>query len=177
MDRLHSTTILCVRRDGQVAMAGDGQVSFGNTVIKQKACKIRRAAKHPVLAGFAGGAADGFALFERFEAKLEEFRGNVTRATVELAKDWRMDRQLRKLEAMLIVADRDQSFLLSGVGDIVEPDDGIVAVGSGGPYATAAARALLRHTALSARAIVTEGLRIAGELCIYTNLELTVEEL
>lgn len=160
-----------------MALAGDGQVSMGNTIIKQKACKIRRMEKEKVIAGFAGSAADGFTLFERFEAKLDEFRGNFTRAAVELAKDWRMDRALRRLEALLLVANGEKIFVISGSGDVVEPDDGIAAIGSGGPYATAAARALVRHSTLSARQIVEEAMRIASEVCVFTNAEITIEEL
>ena len=158
-------------------MAGDGQVTFGNTVIKQGARKIRRLHNDAILAGFAGSAADAFALFTRFEAKLEQYRGNLERSAVELAKDWRSDRILRRLEAMLIVADKSSTFLLSGTGDLIEPDDGIVAVGSGGPYALAAARALARHSGLPARDIAEQAMTIAGEICIYTNRVLTVEEL
>ncbi|MBI2345801.1 MAG: ATP-dependent protease subunit HslV [Deltaproteobacteria bacterium] len=174
---IRSTTILGVRRDGKVALAGDGQVSHGNTIIKQKACKIRRMQAFPVIAGFAGGAADGFTLFERFEGKLEEFRGNLLRAAVELAKDWRMDRALRRLEALLLVASDEEILIISGNGDVVEPDDDIAAIGSGGPYAVAAARALIRHTPLSAREVVAEAMRIASEICVFTNPEITIEEL
>jgi ATP-dependent HslUV protease subunit HslV len=158
-------------------MAGDGQVTFGNTVLKQSAKKIRRLYNDSILAGFAGSAADSFALFARFEAKLEQYRGNLERAAVELARDWRTDRLLRRLEAMLIVADPKSTFLLSGTGDLIEPDDGIVAVGSGGPFALAAARALAKHSELDAREIATEAMRIAGDICIYTNQTLTIEEL
>jgi len=158
-------------------MAGDGQVTFGNTVLKQSAKKIRRLYNDSILAGFAGSAADSFALFARFEAKLEQYRGNLERSAVELARDWRTDRLLRRLEAMLIVADKHSTFLLSGTGDLIEPDDGIVAVGSGGPFAMAAARALIRHSQLDARQIATEAMRIAADICIYTNSNLTVEEL
>lgn len=172
-----STTILCVHRDGKVALAGDGQVSLGNTIMKQTACKIRRIDAHQVIAGFAGSAADGFTLFERFEAKLEEFRGNLPRAAVELAKDWRMDRALRRLEALLLVANREKMFVLSGSGDVIEPDDGIAAIGSGGPYALAAARALGRHTPLGAREIVEQAMRIASEICVFTNQQIAVEEI
>ena len=158
-------------------MAGDGQVTLGNTVLKQSAKKIRRLYNDSILAGFAGSAADSFALFSRFEAKLEQYRGNLERSAVELARDWRTDRLLRRLEAMLIIADKRSTFLLSGTGDLIEPDDGIVAVGSGGPFAMAAARALIRHSQLDARQIATEAMRIAADICIYTNPNLTVEEL
>jgi len=158
-------------------MAGDGQVTLGNTVLKQSAKKIRRLYNDSILAGFAGSAADSFALFARFEAKLEQYRGNLERSAVELARDWRTDRLLRRLEAMLIVADKQSTFLLSGTGDLIEPDDGIVAVGSGGPFAMAAARALIRHSQLDARQIATEAMRIAADICIYTNPNLTIEEL
>lgn len=158
-------------------MAGDGQVTLGNTVLKQSAKKIRRLYNDSILAGFAGSAADSFALFARFEAKLEQYRGNLERSAVELARDWRTDRLLRRLEAMLIVADKRSTFLLSGTGDLIEPDDGIVAVGSGGPFAMAAARALIAHSQLDARQIATEAMLIAADICIYTNPNLTVEEL
>jgi ATP-dependent HslUV protease subunit HslV len=158
-------------------MAGDGQVTFGATVLKHGARKIRRLYKESILAGFAGSAADSFALFSRFEAKLEQYRGNLERSAVELARDWRTDRLLRRLEAMMIVADRSSTFLLSGTGDLIEPDDGIVAVGSGGPFALAAARALARHSQLSAREIAEEAMAIAAGICIYTNSHLTIEEL
>jgi len=158
-------------------MAGDGQVTLGNTVLKHSAKKIRRLYNDSILAGFAGSAADSFALFSRFEAKLEQYRGNLERSAVELARDWRTDRLLRRLEAMLIVADKRSTFLLSGTGDLIEPDDGIVAVGSGGPFAMAAARALIRHSHLDARQIATEAMGIAADICIYTNPNLTIEEL
>jgi ATP-dependent HslUV protease subunit HslV len=158
-------------------MAGDGQVTFGQTVVKQKANKIRRLYNERILAGFAGSAADSFALFSRFESKLEQYRGNLHRSAVELAKDWRTDRVLRRLEAMLIVLDKDTTFLLSGNGDLIEPDDGIVAIGSGGPYALAAARALAGNTDLDARAIAEKAMAIAGEICIYTNATIALEEL
>ena len=158
-------------------MAGDGQVTLGNTVLKQSAKKIRRLYNDSILAGFAGSAADSFALFSRFEAKLEQYRGNLERSAVELARDWRTDRLLRRLEAMLIVADKRSTFLLSGTGDLIEPDDGIVAVGSGGPFAMAAARALIRHSHLDARQIANEAMGIAADICIYTNQNLTIEEL
>ncbi|MFA5026698.1 MAG: ATP-dependent protease subunit HslV [Candidatus Methylomirabilota bacterium] len=172
-----STTILAVRHQGCVAMAGDGQVSLGDRVMKHTARKVRRLAGGTVVAGFAGSAADALALFARFEAKLEEFPGNLPRAAVELAKEWRTDRALRRLEAVLAVADRQSSLILSGTGDIIEPDDGIIGIGSGGGYAAAAARALVRHSSLSAREIAEEAMRIAASLCIYTNDQLTVEEL
>jgi ATP-dependent HslUV protease subunit HslV len=174
---IHATTILAVRHQGKTVLAGDGQVTLGNTVIKQSARKIRRLYNETILAGFAGSAADSFALFSRFESKLEQYRGNLERAAVELARDWRTDRLLRRLEAMLIVADQKTTFLLSGTGDLIEPDDGIVAVGSGGPYALSAARALARHSQLSARQIAEESMAIAGDICIYTNRTINVEEL
>ena len=174
---IHATTILAVRHQERTVVASDGQVTFGNTVMKQGARKVRRLYNDSILAGFAGSAADAFALFSRFEAKLEQYRGNLERASVELARDWRADRMLRRLEAMLIVADRKSTFLLSGTGDLIEPDDGIVAVGSGGPFAMAAARALVKHSPLGARQIVEESMRIAADICIYTNPNLTVEEL
>jgi ATP-dependent HslUV protease subunit HslV len=172
-----STTIICVRRKGKVAVAGDGQVTLGDTVIKHGARKIRRLYNDRILAGFAGSSADSFALFSRFEAKLEQFHGNLSRAAVELAKDWRTDRALRHLEAVMIVADEKGTFLIAGNGDLIEPDDGIVAIGSGGAYALAAARALLKYTDLSAREIAEEAMRIAGKICIYTNESVTIEEL
>lgn len=172
-----STTILAVRRGDQAVLAGDGQVTFGQTVVKQRARKIRRLYNDRILAGFAGSAADSFALFARFESKLEQYRGNLERSAVELAKDWRSDRLLRRLEAMLIVLDKSATFLLSGTGDLIEPDDGVVAIGSGGPYALAAARALVAHTDLPARAIAERAMHIAGEICIYTNASIVVEEL
>lgn len=173
----HATTVLCVRRDSRVVMAGDGQVTLGETVIKHSARKIRRLFNDRVLAGFAGSTADALSLFSRFESKLQEQHGNLARAAVELAKDWRTDRSLRHLEALLLVADAKQTLLLSGNGDVIEPDDGISAIGSGGPVALAAARALIRHTRLSAREIVQEALRLASEICIYTNANFTIEEL
>ena len=172
-----STTVICVRHNGRLAMAGDGQVSLGQTVLKHTARKIRRLHKDKVLAGFAGATSDAFALFSRFENKLEEYRGNLGRAAIELAKDWRLDKALRQLDALLIVADKDAAFLISGTGDVVEPDDGILAIGSGGPYALAAARALIAHTDLGAREIATEALDIAAGICVYTNRKTTVEEL
>lgn len=171
------TTIACVRRDDQVAIAGDGQVSLGNTVMKQSACKIRTMYDGRVLAGFAGSTADAFTLFEKFEGKLQEHRGNLARAAVELAKDWRTDRILRRLEALLIVADRDVTLILSGAGDVIEPESGIAAIGSGGPYAQAAARALLEHTELPAAEIARSALNIAADICVYTNNQITVEKL
>jgi len=172
-----STTVICIRHKGEIAMAGDGQVTLGQTILKHSARKIRRLYKDRVLAGFAGATSDAFALFSRFENKLEEFRGNLSRAAIELAKEWRMDKALRQLEALLIVADKESSFLISGTGDVVEPDDGIIAIGSGGPYALAAARALVKHTNLSAREIALEALRISSEICVYTNQNIIVEEL
>ncbi len=174
---IRSTTIICVRRDGRLAIAGDGQVTVGETILKQTACKLRRLYKGQVLAGFAGSTSDAFALFARFEGKLEEYKGNLSRAAIELAKDWRLDKALRQLQALMIVADKESSFLISGTGDVVEPDDGIIAIGSGGPYALAAARALLAHTGLPAREIALEAARIASGICIYTNGEIVVEEL
>ena len=173
----HSTTILAVRQGEHTVLAGDGQVTFGQTVMKQGARKIRRLYHDRILAGFAGSAADSFALFSRFEAKLEQYRGNLERSAVELARDWRTDRALRRLEAMLIVADKDAMFLLSGTGDLIQPDDGLVAIGSGGPYALAAARALTRHTSLSARDVAEQSMAIAADICIYTNHQIVVEEL
>jgi ATP-dependent HslUV protease subunit HslV len=173
---LRSTTILAVRRGGAVALAGDGQVTLGNTVLKHGARKIRRVADG-VLLGFAGSTADGLTLFEKLEQKLAAFHGNLPRAAVELAKEWRTDRVLRRLEALMVVADREHVFVLSGSGDIVEPDDGVAAVGSGGPYALAAARALLKHSTLSAEEIAREALRLASEICVFTNDRITVEVL
>jgi ATP-dependent HslUV protease subunit HslV len=173
----HATTILAVRRDERAVLAGDGQVTLGNTVVKQSARKIRRLYNDSILAGFAGSAADSFALFARFEAKLEQYRGNLERSAVELAKDWRTDRALRRLEAMLLVLDRRSMFLLSGTGDLIEPDDGIIGIGSGGAFAQAAASALSRHTDLSPRDIAQHAMTIAAEICIYTNANLTIEEL
>jgi len=174
---IRATTVVCVRRDGQVAVAGDGQVTVGNTVMKHGAAKVRRLYHDKILAGFAGSAADAFALFSRFEAKLEEYRGNMERAVVELAKDWRMDKYLRQLQAMLIVANSEKAYLVSGTGDLIQPDDGILAIGSGGPYALAAARALMKHTNLTAVQIAEESLRTAAAICIYTNDNITVESL
>jgi ATP-dependent HslUV protease, peptidase subunit HslV len=174
---IRSTTILCVRHEGRVAIAGDGQVTLDKIVLKHSARKIRRLYNDRVLAGFAGATSDAFALFARFEAKLEEYKGNLSRAAIELAKDWRMDKALRQLQALMIVADASDSFLISGTGDVVQPDDGILAIGSGGPYALAAARALVRNTQLTAPEIAGRALAIAAEICIYTNDRITVEEL
>jgi ATP-dependent HslUV protease, peptidase subunit HslV len=175
--RTLATTVIAVARDGRLSMASDGQVTVGNTVVKQGAQKVRKAAKHEVLIGFAGGAADALALTERLEAKLDEQRGNVRRAAVELARDWRTDRALRRLEALLVVGDTQHVLVVSGNGDVIEPDDGIAAVGSGGPYALAAARALAGHTGLSAEEIASEALRLASEICIYTNDRISVVNL
>lgn len=174
---MHATTILAVRHRDRAVLAGDGQVTLGATVVKHSARKIRRLYSDSVLAGFAGSAADSFALFSRFEAKLDQYRGNLERSAVELARDWRTDRALRRLEAMLLVLDRKSMFLLSGTGDLIEPDDGIVGIGSGGAFAQAAAKALVRHSALDARAVAEEAMAIAAEICIYTNNQLTIEEL
>lgn len=174
---MHATTVLAVRHHDRAVMASDGQVTLGTTVVKHAAKKIRRLYNDRILAGFAGSAADSFALFSRFEAKLEQYRGNLERSAVELAKDWRTDRTLRRLEAMLIVMDGKSTYLLSGTGDLIEPDDGIIAVGSGGPYAMAAAKALAAHTELDARAIAQESMTIAGRICIYTNGNITLETL
>ena len=174
---MHGTTILSVRRNGRVVIGGDGQVTLGNTVIKANARKVRRLYQDQILAGFAGGTADAFTLFERFEGKLEKHQGNLTRAAVELAKDWRTDRMLRRLEALLAVADRNASLIISGNGDVIEPEGGLIAIGSGGPFAQAAARALLESTELDARAIAERALGIAADICIYTNRSLTIEEL
>ncbi|HXW05357.1 MAG TPA: ATP-dependent protease subunit HslV [Vicinamibacterales bacterium] len=174
---VHATTVLAVRHQQQAVMASDGQVTFGNTVFKHTARKIRRLYQDRILAGFAGSAADSFALFARFEAKLEQYRGNLERSAVELAKDWRTDRLLRRLEAMLVVMDARATYLLSGTGDLIEPDDGIIAIGSGGAYAMAAARALARHTQLTAREIAEESMSVAAAICIYTNANVTIETL
>jgi ATP-dependent HslUV protease subunit HslV len=174
---IRSTTVICVRHKGKVAMAADGQVTMGQTILKQTAQKIRRLAKGDVLAGFAGATSDAFALFARFEVKLEEYRGNLSRAAIELAKDWRMEKSLRQLDALLVVANAETSLLISGTGDVVEPDDGLIAIGSGGPYALAAARALVRHTDFGARRIAEEALTISAGICVYTNNTITVEEL
>jgi ATP-dependent HslUV protease subunit HslV len=174
---VHATTVLCVRHRGGVAIGADGQVTLGQTVVKASARKVRKLYHDRVLAGFAGTAADAFTLFSRFEAKLEEHRGNLPRAAVELAKDWRVDRVLRRLEALLAVADADHSLIVSGNGDVIEPDDGLIGIGSGGPYALAAARALVGHSDLDVKSIVTEAMRIAAAICIYTNDHITVESL
>lgn len=165
----HATTVICIRHKGKIAMAGDGQVSMGETILKKKANKIRTLFKGKVIAGFAGATSDAFALFSRFEGKLEEFRGNLSRAAIELAKDWRMDKALRRLEALLIVADKDNSFLISGTGDVIEPDDGIIAIGSGGPFALAAARALVKYTDMSAKKIALEAMKISSDIDVYTT--------
>ncbi len=177
MEQFRGTTILSVRRGNKVVVGGDGQVSMGNTVMKGNARKVRRLYNERVLAGFAGGTADAFTLFERFEGKLEKYSGNLTRSAVELAKDWRTDRMLRRLEALLIVADTEASLIISGNGDVIEPEHNLMAIGSGGPFAQAAARALLQNTELDARTIVEKGLGIAAEICVYTNHNLTIEEL
>jgi ATP-dependent HslUV protease subunit HslV len=174
---LHATTVVCVRHRGQVAIAADGQVSIGQTIVKANARKVRKLYHDRIVSGFAGTAADAFTLFSRFEAKLDEHRGNLARAAVELAKDWRTDRVLRRLEALLAVADREQSFIVSGTGDVIEPDDGLIGIGSGGPFALAAARALVAHSDLDAKAIVTEAMRVAAGICVYTNDHVTVETL
>jgi ATP-dependent HslUV protease subunit HslV len=176
MDQFHGTTIVCVHRDGKVAVGGDGQVTLGNTIMKGNARKVRRLRQGNVLAGFAGGTADAFTLFEYFERKLEQ-HGQLQRAAIELAKDWRSDRLLRRLEALLCVADKSQSLLISGTGDVIEPERSLLAIGSGGPYAQAAAQALLENTELDARSIVERSLEIAGEICIYTNRQIHIEEL
>ena len=174
---LHGTTILAVRRNGKTAIAGDGQVTIGATVMKHNAKKIRKMYNDKILAGFAGATADAFTLFEKFESKLEQYRGNLTRAAVELAKDWRTDKILRRLELIIIIADNERSFILSGNGDVIEPENGVAAIGSGGAYALAAARALIEHTQLDAKIIVEEAMKIAADICIYTNKEITIEEL
>jgi ATP-dependent HslUV protease subunit HslV len=175
--KIRSTTVLCVRRDGKVVMAGDGQVTFGSEVLKSTAKKLRRLYNDQIVAGFAGSTADAFSLFARFEAKLEQYNGNLPRSVVELAKDWRTDRVLRHLEALLLVADTQNTFIISGNGDVIEPDDSVAAIGSGGPIALSAAIALLHHTKLSAKQIVQEAMSIAGKTCIYTNDNVTFEEL
>jgi ATP-dependent HslUV protease, peptidase subunit HslV len=174
---IHATTIICVRKNGKVAIASDGQVTLGETVIKHGAKKIRRLYNEKIVAGFAGSSADSFALFSRFESKLEQYHGNLSRAAVELAKDWRTDRSLRHLEAVMIVADEKNTFLISGTGDLIEPDDGIIGVGSGGAFALAAARALNKFTNLSAKEIALESMQIAGKICIFTNESISIEEL
>ena len=176
-EKIRSTTVICVRRDDKVVMAGDGQVTLGQEVIKSTARKLRRLYNDKIVAGFAGSTADAFALFARFESKLEQFNGNLARAVVELAKEWRTDRVLRHLEALLLVADAKSTYVVSGTGDVIEPDEGAAAIGSGGPFATAAATALLRNTKLSARRIAEEAMAIAGKICIYTNENVTYEEL
>ena len=175
--RIRSTTVLAVRRDGKAVIAGDGQVTMGDTIMKSGARKVRRLYNDKVVAGFAGASADAFALFQRFESKLEQFHGQLNRAAVELAKDWRTDKMMRNLEALLVVSDNQSTLVISGNGDVIEPDDGIVAIGSGGPYALSAARALARHTNLSARQIAEEAMKVAGEICIYSNLNLVIEEI
>jgi ATP-dependent HslUV protease subunit HslV len=174
---VHATTILAVRHRDRAVLAGDGQVTLGQTIVKHGARKTRRLYNNQILAGFAGSAADSFALFSRFEAKLEQFRGNLERSAVELAKDWRMDRALRRLEAMLVVVDKKSTFLLSGTGDLIEPDDGIIGIGSGGAFAQAAAKALARHSELDARSIAEQAMTIAAEICVYTNTSISIEEL
>jgi len=176
-NRIRSTTILCVRRNNKVVMAGDGQVTLGQEVLKANARKLRRLYNSKVIAGFAGSTADAFALFARFEAKLEQYNGNLPRAVVELAKEWRTDRVLRHLEALLLVADAGNTYIVSGTGDVIEPDDNIASIGSGGPFATAAAKALLENTKLSAREIVEKSMHIAGKICIYTNESISYEEI
>ncbi|NOZ64788.1 MAG: ATP-dependent protease subunit HslV [Caldiserica bacterium] len=173
----HRTTILCVQRKGKTVMGGDGQVSLGESVVKGKAKKVRKIYGGKVLAGFSGSTADALTLLEKFEGKLESFQGNLTRAAIEVARDWRTDRALRRLEALLIVADKEHSFLLSGSGDVIEPDDGIIGIGSGGNFAVSAARALTKHSSLSIKEIVEESLRIAAEICVFTNHNMTIEEL
>jgi len=173
----HGTTIIAIRQNGKVAIAGDGQVTLGSTVMKKGVVKVRRMLEGKVIAGFAGSTADAMTLFDKFESKLESTRGNITKAVIELAKDWRTDRILRKLEALLIVADREHTFIISGTGDVIEPEEGIAAIGSGGAYALAAAKMLVRHTSLDARTIAEEALKAAAEICIYTNNNITVEEL
>ena len=177
MEQYKGTTVLSVRRNGRIALGGDGQVSLGNTIMKGNAKKIRRLYKDKIIAGFAGGTADAFTLFERFEKKLEEHNGQLARAAVELAKDWRTDRMLRRLEALLAVADKDTSLIISGNGDVIEPEDALIAIGSGGPYAQAAARAMLDYTELEAKDIVENALNIAANICIYTNTNISIEEL
>lgn len=173
----HATTILCVRRNDKVAIGGDGQVTMSNTILKQNAKKIRKMYGDRVIAGFAGATADAFTLFEKFEGKLESYRGNITRAAVELAKDWRTDKILRRLEALLIVADKEHIFIISGNGDVIEPEEGIAAIGSGGPFAQAAAKALFENTELNATEIIEKAMRIAAQICIYTNENISIEEL
>ncbi len=174
---IKGTTILCVRKNGKVAIAGDGQVTMGNTVLKHNAKKIRTMYDGKIVAGFSGATADAFTLFERFETKIESYRGNIKRAAVELAKDWRTDKILRRLEALLVISDKEYTFIISGTGDVIEPEDGIAAIGSGGPYAQAAAKALFLNTDIAAREIVEKSMKIASDICIYTNENLTIEEL
>jgi ATP-dependent HslUV protease subunit HslV len=174
---IKGTTILCIRRDGKVAIGGDGQITMGNTVLKHNARKIRRMYGEKVLTGFSGATADALTLFEKFEGKLESYRGNITRAAVELAKDWRTDKILRRLEALLLIADIEHTFIISGTGDVIEPEEGVAAIGSGGPYAQAAAKALYENTSLSAREIVEKSMKITADICIYTNENITIEEL
>ena len=174
---IHATTILAIRHRDRAVLAGDGQVTLGDTIVKQSAKKVRRLYNDKILAGFAGSAADSFALFSRFESKLEQYRGNLERSAVELAKDWRTDRALRRLEAMLVIVDKSSMFLLSGTGDLIEPDEGVIGIGSGGPYALAAAKALIRHTDLDARAIAERAMSVAASICIFTNATLSIEEL
>ncbi len=171
------TTVLCVRKDGKVAIGGDGQVTLGQIVLKHNAKKIRKMYNNSIIAGFAGATADAFTLFEKFEGKLETYRGNLTRAAVELAKDWRTDKILRRLEALLIIADKEHSFIISGNGDVIEPEDGISAIGSGGPYAHAAAKALIEHTQLEPKKVIEEAMKIASKICIYTNDSISIEEI
>ena len=171
------TTVLCVRKDGKVAIGGDGQVTLGQIVLKHNAKKIRKMYNNSIIAGFAGATADAFTLFEKFEGKLETYRGNITRAAVELAKDWRTDKILRRLEALLIIADKEHSFIISGNGDVIEPEDGISAIGSGGPYAHAAAKALIEHTQLEPKKVIEEAMKIASKICIYTNDSISIEEI
>ena len=175
--KIRSTTILAVRRDGKAVIAGDGQVTMGDTVMKSTARKVRRLYNEKIIAGFAGATADAFALFQRFETKLEQYHGQLNRAAVELAKDWRTDKTMRSLEALLLVADHTSTLIISGTGDVIEPDDGIAAIGSGGPYALSASRALLKHTDMSARQIAEEAMQIAGQICIYSNLNFVIEEI
>lgn len=177
MEQFHGTTIVSIRKNGQVALGGDGQVTLGNTVMKGNAIKVRRLYKEQVLAGFAGATADAFTLFERFEGKLEKHSGHLVRAAVELAKDWRTDRMLRRLEALLAVADKQASLIISGTGDVIEPENGLISIGSGGPFAQAAAMSLVKHSDLDAKSMVGEALRIAGDICIYTNQHHTIETL
>ena len=174
---MHGTTILCVRRDGKVSIGGDGQVTMGATVMKHNARKVRKLYNNTILAGFAGATADAFTLIEKFEGKIEEYHGNIARAAVELAKEWRTNKMLRQLEALLIVADKEHTFIISGTGDVIEPEDGIAAIGSGGPFAQAAAQALVKHSSLDAQGVVTEAMEIASKICIYTNSNLIIEEL